>query len=38
MIALTSTVKIDAEPGNLTVYDGKTIVQVTEFPSSEPSV
>ena len=41
MIAQISAVKIDAEWGNLmeiTVFDGKTVAQATEFPSRDPSV
>ena len=41
MIAQISVVKINAESGNLMeirVFDGKTVVQTTEFPSREPSV
>ena len=41
MIAQTSAVNTDAESGNLmeiTVFDGKTVVQATAFPSREPSV
>ena len=41
MIAQISTLKMDAESGNLMeimVFDGKTVAQATEFPSHEPSV
>ena len=41
MIAHISAVKMDAESGNLmeiTMFDGKTVAQATEFPSREPSV
>ena len=41
MIDLISAVNMGAESGNLmeiTVFDGKTVAQVTEFPSREPSV
>ena len=41
MTAQTSAVHIDADSGNLmeiTVSDGKTVSQATEFPSREPSV
>ena len=41
MIAQTSAVNTDAESGNLmeiTVSDGKTVAQATEFPFCEPSV
>ena len=40
-IAPISAVKMDAESGNLmeiTLFDGKTVAQATEFPSREPSV
>ena len=40
-IAQISTVKMDAESGNLmeiTVFDGQTVAQATEFLSREPSV
>ena len=38
---MISAVKMDAESDNLmeiTVFDGKTVAQATEFPSREPSV
>ena len=41
MIAQISAVNMDAESGNLmeiTVSDGKTVTQTTEFPSHDPSV
>ena len=41
MIAQTTAVNTDAEPGNLmeiTVFDRKTVAQATAFPSREPSV
>ena len=41
MIAQISAVKMDTESGNImkiTVFDGKTVAQATEFPSHEPSV
>ena len=41
MIAQTSAVNTDAESGNLmeiTLSDGKTVAQATEFPSHEQSV
>ena len=41
MIAQISAVKMDTESGNLmeiTVFDGKTVVQATEFPSHEQPV
>ena len=41
MIAQTSAVNTDAKSGNLmeiTLSDGKTVTQATEFPSREPSV
>ena len=41
MFAQTSALNMDAESGHLmeiTVFDGKTVAQATEFPSREPSV
>ena len=41
MPAQISAVNMDAESGNLMeiiVFDGKTVAQATDFPSSEPSV
>ena len=32
MIAQISAVNMDAESGNYTVFDGKTVAQATEFP------